>query len=94
LTSRNAGWTNHTGPFPIIEGTVIHVRVERLPGNRKPKPMWLWHSNPNPDQLDLPIEATRRPLPRGQRVDTASSVMAQGFDVLVPHREPGAIWQR
>jgi DDE superfamily endonuclease len=53
LTGRNTGWANHAGPYPIIEGTVIHVQVERLPGNRKPKPMWLWHSNPDPSQLDL-----------------------------------------
>ena len=53
LARRNAGWANHTGPLPIIQGTVIHVRVERLPGDRKPKPMWLWHSNPDANQLDL-----------------------------------------
>jgi DDE superfamily endonuclease len=53
LTARSAGWANHTGPYPIIEGTIIHVQVERLPGDRKPKPMWLWHSNPDPNHLDL-----------------------------------------
>lgn len=51
---RRGAWTDHPGPLPLIEGTVIGVRVERLPGERKPKPMWLWHSNPNPNQLDLP----------------------------------------
>jgi DDE superfamily endonuclease len=51
---RRGGWTDHTGPLPVIEGTIIHVQVERLPGDRKPKPMWLWHSTPNPAQLDLP----------------------------------------
>jgi hypothetical protein len=51
--TRRGGWTNHPGPLPIIEGTVIGVRVERLPGDRHPKPLWLWHSNPNPDTLDL-----------------------------------------
>ena len=29
------------------------MQVERLPGDRKPKPMWLWHSNPDASQLDL-----------------------------------------
>jgi hypothetical protein len=51
---RRGGWADHPGPLPLIEGTVIAVRVERLPGDRKPKPLWLWHSNPNPGQLDLP----------------------------------------
>jgi hypothetical protein len=53
LTHRG-GWSTHPGPLPIIEGTVIGVRVERLPGDRTPKPLWLWHSNPDPSQLDLP----------------------------------------
>ena len=50
---RRGGWTEHPGELPVIEGTIIHVQVERLPGDRKPKPMWLWHSNPEPAQLDL-----------------------------------------
>jgi DDE superfamily endonuclease len=53
LTRRGA-WSTHPGPLPIIEGTIIGVRVERLPGNRAPKPLWLWHSHPDPTQLDLP----------------------------------------
>lgn len=28
--------------MPIIEGTVIRLRVDRLPGDRNPKPVWLW----------------------------------------------------
>jgi hypothetical protein len=51
---RRGGWRDHPGPLPIIEGTIIGVRVERLPGDRAPKPLWLWHSNPDPNQRDLP----------------------------------------
>jgi hypothetical protein len=51
---RRGGWAAHPGPLPTIEGTVIGVKVQRLPGDRKPKPLWLWHSNPDPGQLDLP----------------------------------------
>jgi hypothetical protein len=51
--TRRGGWAAHPGRLPIIEGTLIHVRVDRLPGNRAPKPVWLWHSHPNADQLDL-----------------------------------------
>ncbi|GAA1012223.1 hypothetical protein Aple_008280 [Acrocarpospora pleiomorpha] len=40
--------------LPIIEGTVIQVRVERLPNGRSPhRTMWLWYSGlPEPD-LDV-----------------------------------------
>ncbi|GAA1874630.1 hypothetical protein GCM10009715_21780 [Paeniglutamicibacter psychrophenolicus] len=40
---------DHQGPLPLIEGTVIGLTVERLPGNATPKPMWLWASTPVPE---------------------------------------------
>jgi hypothetical protein len=40
---------DHQGPPPLIEGTVIGVKVERLPGYAKPKPMWLWATKPVPE---------------------------------------------
>jgi hypothetical protein len=43
LTRRSA-WENHPGDLPIIEGTVIRLQVERLPGGGEPKPVWLWWS--------------------------------------------------
>lgn len=43
------GWKHHDGPRPIVEGTVIGLQVQRLPGNRDPKPLWLWVSKPVPD---------------------------------------------
>jgi hypothetical protein len=40
--------------LPVIEGTVIEVRVERLPDGRSPhRTMWLWHSGPHPPDLDV-----------------------------------------
>jgi hypothetical protein len=39
-------WRDHPGPPPIIEGTLIRLQVERLPGDRAPKPLWLWTSDP------------------------------------------------
>jgi hypothetical protein len=51
--ARRGGWSNHPGKLPIIEGTLIHVRVDRLPGDRAPKPLWLWHSHPSAAELDL-----------------------------------------
>lgn len=44
-----SGFTDHQGPAPIIEGTIIGLSVERLPGDRDPKPVWLWASKPVPD---------------------------------------------
>jgi len=43
LTHR-AAWLDHDGPLPVIEGTLIRLQVDHLPGDRDPKPMWLWWS--------------------------------------------------
>ncbi|MGH3863411.1 NF041680 family putative transposase [Actinokineospora sp.] len=43
LTRRGA-WADHDGPLPILEGTVIRLQVDRLPGDGTPKPLWLWSS--------------------------------------------------
>ena len=38
--------------LPVIEGTIIEVRVERLPDGRSPhRTMWLWHSGPHAPDL-------------------------------------------
>jgi hypothetical protein len=51
--TRRGGWQQHPGLLPIVEGTLIQVQVDRLPGQRTPKPLWLWHSNPETAELDL-----------------------------------------
>jgi hypothetical protein len=43
LTHR-AAWLDHDGDLPVIEGTLIRLHVAHLPGNRDPKPVWLWWS--------------------------------------------------
>lgn len=43
LTHRGP-WLDHDGELPIIEGTLIRLAVEYLPGDRDPKPVWLWSS--------------------------------------------------
>jgi hypothetical protein len=43
LTHRSA-WLDHDGPLPVIEGTLIRLQVDHLPGDRHPKPVWLWSS--------------------------------------------------
>ena len=40
-----AGWENHHGELPVIEGTLIRLRVDHLPGDRSPEPLWLWSSH-------------------------------------------------
>lgn len=54
LTHRSA-WIGHNGPLPVIEGTLIRLTVEYLPGDRHPKPVWLWTS-----ASDLPAEQVDR----------------------------------
>ncbi|HEY5989342.1 MAG TPA: transposase, partial [Streptosporangiaceae bacterium] len=43
LASR-AGWESHDGQLPVIEGTLIRLAVDHLPGDRSPEPLWLWSS--------------------------------------------------
>ncbi|MEU6325633.1 NF041680 family putative transposase [Streptomyces sp. NPDC047009] len=53
LERRQGGWADHPGDLPNVEGTLVHLAVERLPGNRDPKPLWLWHSVPDADAHDV-----------------------------------------
>jgi hypothetical protein len=48
LTSR-AGWEGHDGELPVIEGTLIRLAVDHLPGDRSPDPLWLWSSRASTD---------------------------------------------
>ncbi|WP_224274395.1 NF041680 family putative transposase [Streptomyces sp. LS1784] len=44
LTHRGP-WLEHAEEeLPILHGTLIRLTVERLPGDRDPKPVWLWCS--------------------------------------------------
>jgi len=43
LTHRTC-WLEHEGDLPVIEGTLIRLTVDHLPGDRAPKPVWLWAS--------------------------------------------------
>jgi len=53
LTHR-AAWLDHDGPLPVIDGTLVRLQVDHLPGDRDPKPMWLWWSQAGalPDDVD------------------------------------------
>ena len=52
LTRRSA-WTDHDGPLPIIEGTVIRLQVDHLPSGANPKPVWLWWSHVDATEADV-----------------------------------------
>jgi DDE superfamily endonuclease len=52
LTSR-AAWEEHEGELPIIEGTLIRLQVHHLPGDRHPKPLWLWSSRTGAAPADV-----------------------------------------
>jgi hypothetical protein len=53
LTHRSA-WLDHHSDLPVIEGTLIRLQVDHLPGDRDPKPVWLWSSatSASPDEMD------------------------------------------
>lgn len=49
--------------LPIIEGTLIRLQVDHLPGDRTPKPLWLWtsrRSQVTAEQVDLAWQAFLR----------------------------------
>lgn len=46
-------WETHQGPYPIVEGALVRIQVEHLPGDRSPKPLWLWTSVPDTGAEDL-----------------------------------------
>ncbi|KPI30681.1 hypothetical protein OV320_0344 [Actinobacteria bacterium OV320] len=37
-------WLDHCGELPLIHGALIRPKVDHLPGDRDPKPVWLWSS--------------------------------------------------
>ncbi len=54
LTGR-AAWAGHAGELPIIEGTLIRLQVDRLPGDRNPRPLWLWSSATGLGAADIDV---------------------------------------
>lgn len=51
--TRRAAWTDHDGPLPVIEGTVIRLTVERLPSGGVNKPVWLWCAGTDADSTEV-----------------------------------------
>ena len=54
LLTRRSAWADHpAGDLPVISGTVIRLQVDHLPGDREPKPVWLWWSGINATTADV-----------------------------------------
>ena len=62
--TRRGPWLDHPEgeDLPIVEGTLIRLQVEQLPGDRAPKPLWLWTSRAETtaEQLDQAWQAFLR----------------------------------
>jgi hypothetical protein len=52
LTHRTC-WFDHDGELPVIEGALIRLEVDHLPGDRDPKPAWLWSSATGATAADI-----------------------------------------
>ena len=59
---RRAGWEGFDGELPIVEGALIRLQVQHLPGDRSPDPLWLWSSRAgtSADQVDRAWQAFLR----------------------------------
>jgi hypothetical protein len=53
--AKQAGWAGFDGVLPIVAGTVIRIQVQRLPGDRAPEDLWLWHTAPPGTRFDLDL---------------------------------------
>ncbi len=53
--SRHGGWSGFAGELPVVAGTIIRIQVERLPGDRQPTDVWLWHHAPEGTVFDLDV---------------------------------------
>jgi hypothetical protein len=64
--ARRAAWEHHQGELPVIEGTLIRLQVDRLPGCRDAGPLWLWSS---------------RAAATGEEVNRAWQAFLRRFDI-------------
>jgi hypothetical protein len=51
--TRRAAWLEYDGDLPVLEGTLIRLVVDRLPGDGDPKPLWLWSSRVGASASDV-----------------------------------------
>lgn len=54
LTHRSA-WLEHDGELPIVEGTLVRLKVEHLSKDREAPPVWLWSSKTGAAPADVDL---------------------------------------
>jgi hypothetical protein len=52
LTHRSA-WIDDDGELPLVEGTLLRLKVDHLPGDRDAPPIWLWSSATGATEADV-----------------------------------------
>jgi hypothetical protein len=52
LTHRSA-WLDHEGELPLVEGTLVRLKVEHLSKDREAPPVWLWSSKTGASMQDV-----------------------------------------
>ncbi|WP_200259332.1 NF041680 family putative transposase [Streptomyces sp. HSG2] len=48
-------WLDHEGELPWIHSTLIRLKVDHLPGDHDPKPVWLWSSRTSMTGTDIDV---------------------------------------
>ncbi|GDY60480.1 hypothetical protein SVIO_111030 [Streptomyces violaceusniger] len=93
LTHRGP-WLNHTREeLPILHGTLIRLKVERLPGDRDPKPVWLWCSATAATPAD--VEHWWQSFLRGFDLEHTFRLMKQTLGWTAPkvrHADTADLW--
>jgi hypothetical protein len=86
--TRRAAWTDHEGPLPVIEGTVIRLQVDHLPSGGDPKPVWLWS---NLDMTETDIDRCWQTFLRRFDIEHTFRLFKQTLGWTVPKlRDPAA----
>lgn len=91
----------HCGPWldrteeelPILHGTLIRLKVERLPGDRDPKPVWLWCSATAATPAD--VDRWWQSLLRRFDLEHTFRLMKQSLDRTAPkvrHADTADLW--
>lgn len=50
---KRSAWEGHEGKLPVVEGTLIRLQVDHLPGCRDADPVWLWSSAAGASEDDV-----------------------------------------
>ena len=90
LTHR-AAWIEHTGVLPVIEGTIVLLRVERLPSGATAKPVWLWSSIADADADAATVDPLWQAFLRRFDIEHTFRMLKQTLGWTSPNlRDPAA----